>query len=118
MLQPDPGLSGTARQRVTSPGGWKKRLGSALAQLGWIWRDAGTPPQRNSTVLVQKLLAAGGVVMGKTRMHELAYGVTSISPAFGPVSNPYDVTKIPGGEPCTRAQAVSGHRAGGCPGQR
>ncbi len=48
---------------------------------------------------MQKLQAAGGVVMGKTRMHELAYGVTSISPAFGPVSNPYDVTKIPGGAP-------------------
>ena len=58
---------------------------------------AGTPPQPNSTALVQRLIAAGGVVMGKTRMHELAYGVTSISPAFGPVSNPYDVTKIPGG---------------------
>lgn len=35
--------------------------------------------------------------MGKTRMHELAYGVTSINPVFGPVLNPYDVTKIPGG---------------------
>lgn len=30
-------------------------------------------------------------------MHELAYGVTSINPVFGPVLNPYDVTKIPGG---------------------
>ena len=35
--------------------------------------------------------------MGKTCMHELAYGVTSINPVFGPVLNPYDVTKIPGG---------------------
>ena len=46
---------------------------------------------------MRKLIAANGVVMGKTRMHELAYGVTSINPAFGPVLNPYDVTKIPGG---------------------
>lgn len=58
---------------------------------------AGTPPQTNSTALVRKLLAAHGVVMGKTRMHELAYGVTSINPVFGPVLNPYDPTKIPGG---------------------
>ena len=47
---------------------------------------------------MRKLLPANGVVMGKTRMHELAYGVTSITPVFGPVLNPYDVTKIPGGE--------------------
>ncbi|EIE21247.1 amidase signature enzyme [Coccomyxa subellipsoidea C-169] len=58
---------------------------------------AGTPPQENNTALVQRLLSAHGVVMGKTRMHELAYGVTSINPVFGPVLNPYDVTKIPGG---------------------
>ena len=58
----------------------------------------GTAPQRNSSDYVRKLLAANGVVMGKTRMHELAYGVTSINPVFGPVLNPYDVTKIPGGE--------------------
>ncbi len=58
---------------------------------------AGTPPQKNNSQLVQTLIAAHGVVMGKTRMHELAYGVTSINPVFGPVLNPYDVTKIPGG---------------------
>jgi Asp-tRNA(Asn)/Glu-tRNA(Gln) amidotransferase A subunit family amidase len=33
--------------------------------------SAGTPPQRNSTALVQRLLDANGVVMGKTRCHEL-----------------------------------------------
>lgn len=59
---------------------------------------ADTAPQKNSTDYVRRLIAANGVVMGKTRMHELAYGVTSINPAFGPVLNPYDVTRIPGGE--------------------
>ena len=59
--------------------------------------DADTGPQRNNSLLVQKLEDANGIVMGKTRMHELAYGVTSINPVFGPVLNPYDVTKIPGG---------------------
>ncbi|CAL8466175.1 g5711 [Coccomyxa elongata] len=58
---------------------------------------AGSPPQKNNSLLVQTLIGAHGVVMGKTRMHELAYGVTSINPVFGPVLNPYDVTKIPGG---------------------
>ena len=59
---------------------------------------ADTAPQRNSSDYVRRLIAANGVVMGKTRMHELAYGVTSINPVFGPVLNPYDVTKIPGGD--------------------
>ncbi len=46
--------------------------------------------------------------MGKTRMHELAYGVTSINPVFGPVLNPYDVTKIPGGAmPCLAGQQLA-----------
>jgi len=65
---------------------------------------ADTAPQRNSSDYVRRLIAANGVVMGKTRMHELAYGVTSINPVFGPVLNPYDVTKIPGGEAIIRAK--------------
>ena len=32
------------------------------------------------------------------RCHELAYGVTSINPVMGPVLNPYNVTRIPGGQ--------------------
>ena len=58
---------------------------------------ADTSAQRNNSDYARRLIAANGVVMGKTRMHELAYGVTSINPVFGPVLNPYDVTKIPGG---------------------
>lgn len=65
---------------------------------------ADTAPQRNSSDYVRRLIAANGVVMGKTRMHELAYGVTSINPVFGPVLNPYDVTKIPGGEAIYQSQ--------------
>ncbi|GAB4818661.1 hypothetical protein N2152v2_005707 [Parachlorella kessleri] len=43
-----------------------------------------------SSPIVQRLLDANGVVLGKARMHELAYGVTSINPYFGPVLNPYN----------------------------
>ncbi|KAK9838245.1 hypothetical protein WJX84_005685 [Apatococcus fuscideae] len=63
---------------------------------------AGTPsltgnvPQNNS-VIIDKFLAANGVVLAKTRMHELAYGVTSINPYFGPVLNPYNNTCHTGG---------------------
>ena len=52
----------------------------------------------NTSVLIEKVLAANGIVLGKTRMHELAYGVTTINPYYGPVLNPYDNTCHVGGE--------------------
>jgi aspartyl-tRNA(Asn)/glutamyl-tRNA(Gln) amidotransferase subunit A len=53
-------------------------------------------PARDATV-VEKLAAAGAVLVGKTGMHELAYGVTSNNPHFGAVRNPWDTDRIPGG---------------------
>jgi mandelamide amidase len=47
--------------------------------------------------VVAKLLPAGAVVLGKTNMHELAYGITSNNRAFGAVPNPYNPALIPGG---------------------
>ena len=37
-----------------------------------------------------RLREANGVVLGKTRMHELAYGITTINPDNGTVLNPYN----------------------------
>lgn len=51
----------------------------------------------NSSTLVTRLLNAHGVVLGKTRMHELAEGVTSINVYGGPVLNPYNNTMHVGG---------------------
>ena len=51
----------------------------------------------NSSSLVTKLLRAHGVVLGKTRMHELAEGVTSINVFGGPVLNPYNNAMHVGG---------------------
>src|SRR5262245_42536142 len=62
---------------------------------------AGTPalathrPKRNA-VIVDRLLDAGALVLGKANMQELAFGPTSNNAAFGPVRNPYDPTRIPG----------------------
>lgn len=47
--------------------------------------------------VVRALLDAGAIVFGKTNMHELAFGITSNNAAFGPVRNPFDLTRIPGG---------------------
>ena len=73
---------------------------------------AGTPalsdnlPNHNA-VIVDRLLNAGALVFGKTNMHELAAGITSNNPFRGPVSNPYDLTKIPGGSSGGNAAALA-----------
>jgi len=50
-----------------------------------------------TAAVVQRLIDAGAVIVGKTNLHEFAYGVTNINPHFGPVRNPWDRSRIPGG---------------------
>jgi len=57
--------------------------------------------------LVTQLLEAGAILLGKTNMHEFAYGVTSNNPHYGPVHNPWDVARIPGGSSGGSAAAVA-----------
>ena len=47
--------------------------------------------------------AAGAVMMGKLNMHELAYGITSANPHFGPVRNPWNPEHIPADRAAARA---------------
>jgi Asp-tRNA(Asn)/Glu-tRNA(Gln) amidotransferase A subunit family amidase len=46
---------------------------------------------------VRKLREAGAVILGKTNLHELAYGITTIASLGGQTRNPYDPTRNPGG---------------------
>ena len=46
---------------------------------------------------VRRLKEAGAVILGKTNMHELARGITTISSLAGQTRNPYDPTRNPGG---------------------
>jgi len=54
-----------------------------------------------------ELREAGAVLLGKTNMHEFAYGVTSNNPHFGAVRNPWDTQRIPGGSSGGSAAAVT-----------
>ncbi len=47
--------------------------------------------------IVEKLAAGGAVMLGKTGLHELAYGITSDNPHFGTIRNPRDPARTPGG---------------------
>jgi len=63
-------------------------------------------PDHDSAV-TEKLAMAGAVMVGKTGMHELAYGVTSNNPHFGPVRNPHNPDHIPGGSSGGSGAAVA-----------
>jgi aspartyl-tRNA(Asn)/glutamyl-tRNA(Gln) amidotransferase subunit A len=67
---------------------------------------AGFVPDYDAAV-VEKLAAAGAVSLGKTNMHELAYGVTSNNPHYGAVHNPWDLARIPGGSSGGSGAAVA-----------
>jgi indoleacetamide hydrolase len=83
-----------------------------------IRNTAGTPglhafvPDANAPV-VQALIDAGAIVLGKTNMHELAFGITSNNAAFGAVRNPYDKTRFPGGSSGGNGSAIAAGLAPG-----
>ena len=53
-------------------------------------------PERDGAV-VQRLKAAGSVMLGKLNMHEIALGITNDNPHYGPCRNPWDLERSPGG---------------------
>jgi Asp-tRNA(Asn)/Glu-tRNA(Gln) amidotransferase A subunit family amidase len=69
-------------------------------------------PSRDA-VLVQRLKAAGAVILGKTNMHELASGITTVGSQFGQTKNPYDLDRNPGGSSGGTGAAVAANFAVG-----
>lgn len=68
-------------------------------------------PAAEDAPLVRRLRREGCVIVGKTNLHEFAYGVTSVNPHYGAVRNPHDLDLVAGGSSGGSAVAV---RAGMC----
>ncbi|HTY64061.1 MAG TPA: amidase [Acidobacteriota bacterium] len=62
-------------------------------------------PKENAAI-VNRLLECGCILLGKTNLHEFAFGATNINPHYGPVHNPWDTRRISGGSSGGSAASV------------
>ena len=69
-------------------------------------------PEEDAEV-VTRLERAGAIILGKLNMHEFAYGASSSITHFGPVRNPWDLDRIPGGSSGGSGAAVAARLCAG-----
>lgn len=99
-------------------GRWRGPLHGIPIALKDLFDTAGVPTTAGSAVykdripaqdaeVVRRLQAAGAVLLGKTNMHEFAFGGTSAVSHFGAVHNPWEPGHIAGGSSGGSATAVA-----------
>jgi len=76
-----------------------RTTGGSLVYEDWVPDD--------DAAVVRKLYEAGAVPLGKTGLHELAFGSTSVNPFFGAIANPWKLDHHPGGSSGGSAVAVA-----------
>lgn len=99
-------------------GRWRGTLHGIPISIKDLIDVAGTPTTAGSRVLpeaaaardadvVARLRAAGAVILGKTNLHEFAFGTTSEDSAYGAVRHPLDRARMAGGSSGGSAAAVA-----------
>ena len=96
-----------AAEREIAAGRYRGPLHGIPVSVKDLIDVAGTPTTSGSAVppsdpavdapIVTRLREAGAIIIGKTNLHEFAFGTTSDESAFGPVRHPRDETRSPGG---------------------
>jgi len=69
-------------------------------------------PETDAQV-VTRLKVAGAALLGKTNMHEIALGLTTVNPHFGPCHNPWNSDHVPGGSSGGSAAALAARLCAG-----
>ncbi|MEX0620798.1 MAG: Asp-tRNA(Asn)/Glu-tRNA(Gln) amidotransferase subunit GatA, partial [Solirubrobacterales bacterium] len=109
----------SAEQAVKGTEGADGPLAGMPIAIKDIFCTAGVPTTAASKILdgylppydataVRKVAAAGMPMLGKTNMDEFAMGSSNENSAFGPVLNPWDRSRVPGGSSGGSAAAVAG----------
>jgi AtzE family amidohydrolase len=65
------------------------------------------PPAGSDATVVQRLAAAGAVLVGALNMDEYAYGFTTENTHYGPTRNPHDIARVAGGSSGGSVAAVA-----------
>lgn len=64
-------------------------------------------PEKRDSPVAARLAAAGAIVIGRTNMHELAWGGTTDNPHLGACRNPWDTQRVSAGSSGGTASAVA-----------
>lgn len=106
-----------AAEREIRAGNYRGALHGIPVSVKDLFDAAGSPttagsgfpavPAPQDSAVVERLRSAGAVLLGKTGLHELAFGVTSQNPHFGAITNPWAADRVPGGSSGGSAAAVA-----------
>lgn len=105
-------------EREITAGKWRGPLHGIPIALKDLLDVAGLPTTAGSNQyrdrvatadaeLVRRLMLAGAVIVGKTNLHEFAFGGSGLISAYGPTKNPWDTSRITGGSSSGSAAAVA-----------